>query len=170
VDADALLVLGKVIGAHGVRGLVKMMFFSGSAPRCLVPEADIRLRRAKGETAVYKVLEVTSHRGHFLVRLDRVDDRDTAEALIGAEMMVARSDLPDPGEDNFYWSDLIGMEVLTGEGRRLGELVGIIETGSNDVFRVRSGRREVMVPALASVVRRIDLQGGRMWVDLPEGL
>jgi 16S rRNA processing protein RimM len=102
--------------------------------------------------------------------LAQVGDRDAAQALLGAEMVVPRGELPDPGPDTYYWADLIGLTVLTEDGGCLGELVEILETGSNDVYRVRGRQGEVLVPALASVVRRVDLIAGRMWVDLPEGL
>jgi len=170
VDADALLVLGKVSGAHGIRGLVRMFFFSGAPPSNIAAGSTIRLRSARGETTRHTVVEMTAHRGQFLLQLDRVADRRGAEAMVGAELVLARGELPEPEEGSYYWTDLIGLAVSTLEGQPLGELVEILETGSNDVYRVRSGNREVLVPALASVVRRVDLNAGRMWVDLPEGL
>jgi 16S rRNA processing protein RimM len=170
VEPEALLALGRVTGAHGIRGLVKMSFYSGAAPQGIGPGSVVRLRSPAGEITHHTALEIAAHGGQFLLRLERVLDRGGAEALVGAELVVARGDLPELEEGSFYWSDLIGMEVLTGDGRRLGELVDILETGSNDVYRVRGRRGEVLVPALASVVRRVDLQARRMWVDLPEGL
>jgi 16S rRNA processing protein RimM len=104
------------------------------------------------------------------VGLEGVTDRSAAEALTGAEVVVARGRLPQPEADSFYWTDLIGLTVATMDGKPLGNLVRILETGANDVYVVRQGKRETLVPALAAVVRRVDLEQRRMWVELPEGL
>ncbi len=73
-------------------------------------------------------------------------------------------------EDVHYWFDLIGIDVYTIEGDHLGRIESIIETGSNDVYVVKDGSTEVLIPALGSVVLNIDTEHNRMEVDLPEGL
>ncbi len=170
MDADTLLALGRVIGAHGIHGAIKVAFYSGAAPEGTGPGSVVCLRLNEVRTARYTVREMLARTGHFLVRLDQIADRSGAEALVGAEMVVPRGALPEPEEGSYYWADLIGLTVVTTDGRILGELVEILETGSNDVYRVCGEAGEVLVPALALVVRRVDLQAGRMWVDLPEGL
>ena len=169
MDADALVALGRVTGVHGVRGAVKMRFYSGRLPAGLDRGSSVRLR-LDGKIAWFTVAEIAGRADPPRLRLAQVGDRDAAQALLGAEMVVPRGELPDPGPDTYYWADLIGLTVLTEDGGCLGELVEILETGSNDVYRVRGRQGEVLVPALASVVRRVDLIAGRMWVDLPEGL
>jgi 16S rRNA processing protein RimM len=170
VDADALVALGRVTGVHGIRGAVKLRFYSGDLPVNLAHGNAVRLRRENGEITRFTVTEITGRGDLARLHLARVGDRNAAEALVGAELVVARRELPDPEPDTYYWADLIGLTVLTEDGGCLGQLVEILETGSNDVYRVSGRKREVLVPALASVVRRIDLNTGRMWVDLPEGL
>jgi len=78
--------------------------------------------------------------------------------------------LPELGEDTHLWFDLIGMAVYTTEDKYLGRIESIIETGSNDVYVVQDHEKEVLIPALESVVVDIDLEHKRMRVDLPEGL
>jgi 16S rRNA processing protein RimM len=170
VDTDALVALGRVVGVHGIHGVVKMWFYSGNAPAGLRERSALRFRLDGGEMALFTASEISTQGRHCLLRLEQVDDRDAAQALVGAEMVVTRSELPDPEPDAYYWADLIGLTVFTEDGGCLGRLVEIVETGSNDVYRVRGEQREVLVPALVSVVRRVDLESGRMWVDLPEGL
>ena len=99
-----------------------------------------------------------------------VADRDTAETLRGAALYVEKSRLPDLEDENYYWFELIGMEVYTPDGGYLGRLESILPTGSNDVYVVRDADRETLVPALASVVKAVDTATGRMEVVLPEGL
>lgn len=170
MDAHRLVALGRVTGVHGIRGAVKLRFYSGNAPAALVPGAAVGLRLADGAVAEFTAAEIAAQGGHFRLRLAQIEDRDAAEALVGAEMVVARSELPEPEADAYYWTDLIGLTVYAEDGACLGRLVEILETGANDVYRVRGGAREVLVPALASVVRRVDLAAGQMWVELPEGL
>jgi 16S rRNA processing protein RimM len=93
-----------------------------------------------------------------------------AEALIGADMFIPETELPALDEDTYYWFELIGLEVYTTEEDYLGRITSIFETGSNDVYVVKDKKREVLIPALESVVIDIDLELKRMRVDLPEGL
>jgi 16S rRNA processing protein RimM len=170
VDAETLVALGRVTGVHGIRGAVKIRFYSGSPPAGLAGGAAVRLRLEKENIVLFTVTEITGQGDFLLFRLARVGDRDAAQALVGAEVVVPRGELPELEPDTYYWTDLIGLRVFTEKGDCLGRLVEILETGSNDVYRVCGEGGEVLVPALASVVRRVDLGDGRMWVNLPEGL
>lgn len=169
METNAMVTLGKVVGAHGIRGLVKIAFYSGQVPD-LGNDPLIELKRGNTETLTAQVLNISPHQHQFIVQLAGVDDRNAAEALVGAEILMPRSRLPEPEADSYYWTDLIGMAVTTIDGQSLGTLAQILETGANDVYVVRQGRRERLIPALARVVRRIDLEKRQMWVDLPEGL
>ncbi len=90
--------------------------------------------------------------------------------MIGGELFIPQSELPELDEDTYYWFDLIGIEVYTKTEEFLGRIESIIETGSNDVYVVKKHKKEVLIPALESVVLEIDLEHKRMQVDLPEGL
>ncbi len=93
---------------------------------------------------------------------------EDARRLVGAKLCVPESRLPSLNSDEFYWYQLIGLEVVSPDGKKLGTLEEIIETGSNDVYVVRRGGEEILVPATQEVVRKIDLQRRLMTVDLPE--
>ena len=101
-------------------------------------------------------------------------DRNLAEDLVGAEILVERDRLAEPEADSYFWADLIGLRVTDKTLGALGTIDSIMETGSNDVFVVKNKKvdpeQEFLVPALASVVIEIDLDRGEMAVDLPEGL
>jgi 16S rRNA processing protein RimM len=83
---------------------------------------------------------------------------------------MEKSRLPDLEDGSYYWSDLIGLAVQTVDRQPLGTLSSIFRTGSNDVYVVRAGDDETLIPALASVVKAVDLENGTMTVALPEGL
>ena len=110
------------------------------------------------------------HRQTPLLSLKGINDRNQAEELLGAEIFIPKAELPSPEDGSFYWFDLIGIAVYTIEGVYLGRIESIMETGSNDVYVVQDDKKEVLIPALESVVVQIDIQQKRMQVDLPEGL
>ena len=109
-------------------------------------------------------------RGRLVAKLAGVDDREAALALRGAYLQVPIDEAVSLPEGRYYWHQIIGLSVETGEGRTLGTISDILETGSNDVYVVRRDGGELLVPALKTVIRRVDLSAGRMVVDLPPGL
>ncbi len=100
-----------------------------------------------------------------MARLDGVTDRDAAAALAGCDVGVARDALPALDDGEYYWSDLIGLEVRSVDGVALGTVARMMETGANDVLVV-DGERERLVPYLPGrVVRSVDLEAGTIEVD-----
>jgi len=169
MTGDDVLVVGKVVGAHGIRGEVVIHFHDGT-DRKLTTGDPIRLTLPGKPHASYRVTSARPHKGRFLVALDTITDRNQAEALIGAEVVADRASLPPLEDGEYYWRDLIGLSVYDVAHRHLGTLTAIFPTGSNDVYVVQQGADEILVPALESVVVSIDLNAGVMRVDLPEGL
>jgi 16S rRNA processing protein RimM len=174
---NGMIRIGRVAGPHGVRGWIKVRPDGGEA-EAFAAVRQIRLDGRAGAARHSEIREARPHGNLWRLRLAEVDDREAAERLTGAEIFVPREDLPEPEADSFYWADLIGLRVYdggaeapeSGPGRFLGRLESIIETGSNDVYVVRDGDRETLVPALAWVVETVDLAAGIMTVRLPEGL
>ena len=97
-------------------------------------------------------------------------DRGQAQRLAGLWLCVPQSQVPSAQEGEYFHYQLIGLKVRTVEGEDLGELAEILETGSNDVYVVTGPDGDILIPALAKVVREIDIAAGLMVVDLPEGL
>ena len=119
----------------------------------------------------YRLERARLHQGAVLLKLAGCDDRDAAEALRDLLVQVAIEDAL-PLEEGEYWLyQILGLEVWTTEDELLGVVREILETRANDVYVVQDrGGRQVLVPALDSVVLDIDLEAGRMLVALPEGL
>ena len=157
------VVIGRVIGPHGVRGWVKVLSYT--EPRTNILDfASWQLRCEEG-WRVFTLAETHAHGGRVLVRLDEVGDREAAAALAGSEIAVMRSDLPATDEGEYYWSDLEGMRVCNLEGRELGRVVYLFATGANDVM-VLKGERERLVPFVhGTVVKEVDLTSGEIRVD-----
>jgi len=169
VEADEYLTLGKIVGVHGVKGTLKIHSYAES-PSIFQPGILILLRQSKGEGTLYPIRWAKPHGKGMLLSLEGIDERSRAESLTGCAICMKKGQLPEPEEDAFYWSDLIGISVVDTRGVHLGRVTSIIPTGSNDVYVVRSRTDEILIPALRSVVREIDLAAMRMTVALPEGL
>lgn len=161
--------IGRIVGVHGVNGVVRMLPFA-SPETFFAPDTVIRVRREGTAACSYEIRWARPHKRVLLVALSGLDTREEAEALVGGEIVADRSELPDLEEDAYYWHDVIGMDVVADDGRYLGRVASIIETGANDVFVVRNEDGEVLVPAIGSVVLSLDPEQRQMRVALPEGL
>ena len=162
--------IGKIFGAHGLKGTLKVVPWVESLD-LFEPRAEVKIKRKKDVTQDFVISGVQRRGRVVLVSLEGVEDRDHAEQLVGATLEMDQSRLPTLEEDTYYWSELIGLEVMTTSGDHLGRLSAIVPTGSNDVYVVRGqAGEEVLIPALASVVVAVDLARSLMRVQLPEGL
>lgn len=164
-----LILLGKIAATHGVRGQLRVVPFSGLFDTFLAARS-VMLKDAAGRLKEYEVASATVHGKKLLLSFKGFTDINQVLSLVGSELLVGRDQLPPPDEDEYYWYDLIGMTVVTAAGDRLGVLESIIETGSNDVYVVKSPDREYLVPALEEVVTSIDLAAKIMTVTPFEGL
>jgi 16S rRNA processing protein RimM len=116
----------------------------------------------------YEVQRSRWSRGLVYLGLSGIDSRNAADELKGALLEVPESDLTPLPEGQYYRFQVIGLEVRTPEGGSLGRVAEILPTGSNDVYVVRGGPRELLIPAIEDVVKEVDLEGGRLVVELPE--
>lgn len=160
--------MGRVTGVHGLKGYLKVTSFAESAS-IFAPGERIRADRPDGVRTWLDIVKVTTRKKGLLVLFNDLDV-DGAQAFVGAELQVERDSLPELEDDTYYWHDLIGMDVIDTKRGRLGTLKSVIRTGSNDVFVVSGGEREVLVPAISHVVLSIDVETNEMRIDLPEGL
>ncbi|MCP4687769.1 MAG: 16S rRNA processing protein RimM [Desulfobacterales bacterium] len=163
--------IGEIVGVHGLKGALKARIHA-EILSIFQPGDSILIRASVGREAVYTIDAARPHKRIALLFLKEIDGADSARELVGAELFVDRDRLPEIEEDAWYWSDIIGLSVYTMEEEFLGRLTSIIQTGSNDVYVVKndSGAGEILIPAIESVVRSVDIPGKTMRVDLPEGL
>lgn len=169
---DRKILIGKVLKPKGIRGSVKVLSYAQS------PETYERIGvvyvRSEGSwqpLATGKVEKSRPGRTQTVVLAFRGRNRiEDVQDLVGADLYVDKADLPPLEEGEYYWHDLIGMRVQTEEGEDLGKIRGIFNTGSNDVYVVRKGAREILLPALRDVIQELDVPGRRMTVRLLEEL
>jgi 16S rRNA processing protein RimM len=169
MDPDELLLIGKILGPHGIRGEVRVYAYVDQQTH-LMPGAKVIVEPQGRQAAEYTIVTAQTYKNIVRIGFEGVCDRNSAEALADAHLFLPRASLPPTEPDTWYGCDLIGLAVYDARGEFLGRVESMIETGSNDVFVIRHRREERLVPALEQVVRNIDLAAGKMIVDLPEGL
>ena len=165
---DKLLVLGKVIRPHGLEGLLRVWSYARSEASFIDAE-EIYLRPDSGKLHGYRVISVRSHKNILLINLEGLDSIDQAEEFRGAEVL-AEYDAITREEGEYFWDELIGLRVFSDTGDYLGAISRIIPAGSNEIYVVGSGEKEIFVPATYEVVQEIDLEKGKMTISAMEGL
>ena len=166
-EDDKRICVARIGAAHGVRGEVKLWSFTADPP-AVVDYGPFT-------TADGRAVEITALRpgkDFFVARLKGVDDRNAAERLRNAELFVPRARLPAPAaDDEYYHADLIGLVIVDRAGAELGTVIAVHNFGAGDLIEVRlNGRRNsVLLPFNAAVVPQVDIAGGRVTVELPEG-
>lgn len=168
-DQDELVSVGKIIGTHGIKGLLKVYSYSGNISS-LQSAKTLFLKGKDGQIREYTLKSVAAHAGGFILGLDGYSDINQVLTMNGSELCLKLSQLPVPEEDEYYWRDLIGLTVHTDQGIELGTLVDIFETGSSDIYVVRGSSKEYLIPAIADVIHQIDIPGKRMIITPLEGL
>ncbi len=173
VPADAVEV-GRVMGAWGIKGGIRVKPFAAD-PQALFSSKRWFLRPPEGPRpgagALPTLLRIATAKEHgdgVVATVHDMDDRNAAEALKGATVLIARSSFPTPDEGEFYWVDLIGLQVHNRAGTALGEVVGLIETGPHCVLRIQpadSEADEVLIPFVDAYVDGVDLAAKRISVD-----
>lgn len=157
------IVLGRIAGVFGVKGWVKV--FSHTEPREAILEyRDWLLKR--GDTWQSIAVEDGKLHGKSIVaKLADVDDRDAATELLETEVAVERGELPETQSGEYYWADLVGLQVVRRDGRSLGKVAYLMATGANDVLVVE-GDRESLIPfVMDEVILDVDLVQGLISVD-----
>jgi len=169
IDDHQLVTVGVIAGAHGIAGWIKIRPWAQSDD-IFVSGRQVIAQHRDGRRQTIELARVKPHQRFILARVAGIDGRDQAQALVGINLMLDKALLPPVEADEYYWADLLDMTVLTQDGEHLGQLTDIIRTGANDVYVVADGNRETLIPAIASVIRSIDIPRQTMIVDLPDGL
>lgn len=164
IPGERRVLLGSIAGVFGVQGWLKVI--SHTEPReAILAYRPWILRQRGSEQLIPRVTGRPQGKG-LVAHVPDIDTREAAEALIGAEIWVPRSQLPKPKPGEYYWVDLEGLRVVTVDGVELGRVSHLFATGANDVIAVRDDTRERLVPYIKDdVIKRVDLDAGLIEVD-----
>ncbi|MBK8524749.1 MAG: ribosome maturation factor RimM [Betaproteobacteria bacterium] len=162
------VVLGKIVGAYGVQGWVRVHAFADD-PQAWSRLSSWWLGLENSPPEHWREVALTSSRLHsdsLVVQLEGVSDRNGAEALKGTFVGVPRAAMPAAKDNEYYWADLIGLDVVSAREHPLGKVEKLIETGANDVLCVRSDDgKEHLLPFVAAVILDVDLAAKRIRVE-----
>ncbi|NLW07000.1 MAG: ribosome maturation factor RimM [Clostridia bacterium] len=163
------IVVGRIAAPHGIRGELKVIPLTDFPQRF---RPGTRLFIQQGEKTIPTKVTRARHTGsHIILKLAEINDANQAEAVQGAVLQVEPWEVEPLPEGHYYHFQLIGSQVFTVAKDYLGNLTDILTTGANDVYVVRNeDGREILIPALKSVVRRVDLAKKELYVELPPGL
>ena len=168
------LVVGKFGATYGIRGWLKVISYTDDAESIF--QYSPWYIKQKGEWIEYKVESWKRHNKGMVAKLEGLEIREDANLLTNFEIAINSDSLPELSEDEFYWRELFGMQVVTTKGYNLGEVTDLLETGSNDVLVVKAnikdafGQKERLIPFLEEqVVKQIDREAQRIEVDWDPG-
>lgn len=169
--------VGRVVDAWGVKGWIKVQPYS-SDPQALFssrrwflqpPEAPHPIKPGSVLPRLLKVTQAKDHGDVVVATAQEVPDRNAAEALKGARVFVSRASFPTADADEFYWVDLIGLEVVNRQGERLGTVADLLDTGAHSVLRVVDEQQptptERLIPFVGAYVDEVDQDARRITVD-----
>ncbi len=164
-DGSPTIIAGRIVGVHGLSGSVRALVLSD------VPHRFDRGQSLYIQDVRYSIASstLTPHR-QVILKFHGIESAEAAQRLVGQQLTVPEAAVPSLPEGEYFHHQLLGLRVLTEEGEDLGRLSEILETGSNDVYVVSNDTAELLIPALADVIRQVDLDGGVMVVRLLDGL
>lgn len=160
--------IGQIVNTHGIRGEVKVYPLTDDIKR--FDKVDRIYVEEGNELIALDVASVKYMKNMVIIKFKTINDVNSAEKLRNKYIKVHRKDTVKLPKDAYLICDLIGLTVMTESGEILGKVKDVFQTGSNDVFVVKSEEREILIPGLKSIFKKIDLEAEEIIVELPEGL
>jgi 16S rRNA processing protein RimM len=158
-----MVVMGRVRAPHGLKGWIKIEPFTQEIEGLLgYPQWWLG---GEGQWQQYRIAESAVHGSMVVARLDGFTDREAAAGLRGRDVAVPRAAMPENPEGEFYWNDLLGLEVSDRNAFRLGFVARILDTGANAVLVVVQDDKELLVPFIQDVIVNVDLKARQLVVD-----
>lgn len=160
--------IGAVIKAHGISGEILIIPFTDELEQ--FNSIDKVFLNLNARRKIYAVKKVRLTDNKIILKLEGIDDRTTAQSLKGALIERKLADLRKLSDNEYFIFDLIGLEVKDVAGEYLGELTDVLTLPANDVYIIKSGEKELLIPAIKEVIKHIDLNRREMIINPIDGL
>ena len=165
---DDAVEVGRIVDAWGIQGGIKVQPFAAE-PEALFSSRRWFVESPRGERALLKITSARERGDVVVVTAQELADRNAAEAMKGARVFVSRASFPTAGPDEFYWVDLIGLDVVNRQGEPLGVVADLLDTGAHSVLRVQPPQgpnvEERLIPFVAAYIDDVNLAERRITVD-----
>lgn len=163
------VIIGRILKPHGVRGELKVYPLT-DVPGRFSHLDDVWLESSEEGLTPFRVRGSRAQNELVILSIEGINTPEEAAELTGRELLVPAGTSPKLPEGVYYWHEIIGMEVTTTDGRFLGRVTDVFQTGSNDVYTVRDGDKELLIPAIAEVIRKVDVIAKKMVIHPMPGL
>ena len=164
-DMQKRLEIGQIVNTFGIKGEIKVVPFTDDINR--FDDLEKVYVKAKKDSKLYRVENARYHKNMVLLKLEGINNPEDAEMLKNAFLEVDREDAVPLKEGTYFIADLIGLDVYTDEGKLLGKVDDIYNTGANDIYVVKDELgKQILLPAISSVIKRVDLEEGEIIVDV----
>jgi 16S rRNA processing protein RimM len=174
MSTENQITLGKVGAVYGIKGWLRIHSFTDE-PDAILDYFHWSLKLGNN-TRTVDITDWRKHNKGLIVKVAGIDDRDNAQAMVGSEILINESSLPELSQGDYYWRDLIGMAVVTTKGYDLGVVSDMLETGANDVLVVKANlndgfsKKERLIPyLLEQVVESVSIENKQICVDWDPG-
>lgn len=154
---DKKILVGKYVNTFGIKGEIKVL-----------PEVEYfdKLKKIYIDSNEFEIVKMRAQKNIYVVKLKDIDDINLIEKYKGKDIKINESDKPKLKEGEYYKEDLIGMDVITDDGKNLGKLDDIFNTGANDIYQVG----DILLPAIDDVIKQIDIKNNKIIVHILKGL
>ncbi|HEX9443770.1 MAG TPA: ribosome maturation factor RimM [Candidatus Binatia bacterium] len=165
---ERLVPLGEIVATHGIEGWLKLKPHNPASPT-LLSTREIFLEKDGVQTPLV-LKSIKPHKNLLLVLIEGIDGINQAEKWIGAMLSIDEAGLPPLGANEYYYYQVVGLDVYDTKGTHLGKIARIWPTAGGDLYVVQGEGKEYLIPVVKEIIEKIDFDAGRVIVDPPEGL
>lgn len=166
---DGLLEIGEVVKTHGLKGRIRAKSYLVSKDNAQRLD-EVFVGRLKEPVVPFRIKALQAERKMLYLELEGIEDVDAAARLVGSKIFILPDTLAKLPEDEYYWHELLGIEVRTETGLNLGRITSIVPGAGHDLYVCTGREREILLPAVGQVIRKVDIAAGVMVVRLIEGM
>lgn len=164
-----LLEVGEIVKTRGLHGCLKVLSYLEAKSNFSKPDfLYIEITPGQKNRFCLKKIEISGR--SFFIELNEIKDVESAKNLVGCKVYLPSSILEKLPDGEYYYQDIIGIDVYSEEGAYIGKIESILPTGSNDVYVCRGEGKEILLPAISHVIKNIDINQRIMTVKIPDGL
>ena len=164
-----LFVIGEIVKTRGLRGCLKVLCYV-EINNTFVELEFVYIEISSGQKSRFVLRKIDVSGKILFIELEGIPDVESAQALVGCKVFLPESMQEKLPEGEYYWREIIGLDVYNEEGKYIGRIESVFPTGSNDVYVCKGEEKEMLLPAIAEVIRQIDLNRRVMTVRLLEGM